>query len=103
MKKLITYVFPFLNISLEEKSSCVTFTSRFFSYNTEKFFGSISGHFGPIRYININPDGKSFATASQDGTIRIYYFNDDHHPKRLCEQTNTELVDIKVTPKFEFD
>jgi translation initiation factor 3 subunit I len=70
------------------------FTSRFFSYNTGKFFGSISGHFGPIRYININPDGKSFATASQDGTIRIYYFSDDHHPKRLCEQINTELVDI---------
>jgi translation initiation factor 3 subunit I len=70
------------------------FTSRFFSYKSEKFIGSISGHFGPIRYINVNPDGKSYATASQDGTIRIYYLSDDHHPKKLCEQINTELTDL---------
>ncbi len=55
------------------------FTSRFFSAKTGKYIGCIGGHIGPIRYLNINPDGKSYASASQDGTIRIYYFNDDHY------------------------
>jgi translation initiation factor 3 subunit I len=70
------------------------FTSRFFSCNTGKYVGCINGHFGPIRYININPNGKNYASASQDGTIRIYYFNDDHHPKKLCEQINTDILDL---------
>jgi translation initiation factor 3 subunit I len=63
------------------------FTSRFFSVKTGKYIGCIGGHIGPIRYLNINPDGKSYTSASQDGTIRIYYFNEDHY-----SSTNTNIT-----------
>lgn len=77
------------------------FTSRFFSYKTEKFIGSVGGHFGPIRYINMNPDGKSYASASQDGTIRIYYFNDYNYPTTIDLKEKIDLSNLKLLQPSE--
>lgn len=43
----------------------------------QKLTNHIGSHFGPIRYIDKAPNSKNFMTASQDGTVKIYFITDD--------------------------
>ena len=54
------------------------FECRFYEsiYNVE--FGRVKGHNGPINAIGINPDGRSYASGSEDGWIRLHYFDQDY-------------------------
>ncbi len=51
------------------------FESRFFHmvYGTE--FGRVKGHFGPINALAVHPFGKSYASGSEDGFIRLHTFD----------------------------
>jgi translation initiation factor 3 subunit I len=48
-----------------------SFETRIFSLITGKYLGQIKGHFGPVHSLEISPDGRTLATASEDGTIRL--------------------------------
>jgi translation initiation factor 3 subunit I len=45
------------------------FETRFYHYIYEEEFGRVKGHFGPINAIGIHPQGRSFASGSEDGCV----------------------------------
>jgi translation initiation factor 3 subunit I len=48
----------------------------------EEFMGSVKGHFGPVNSCAFCPDGKSFASGSEDGYVRLHHFEKDYfNPK----------------------
>jgi len=64
---------------------------KIFRTSDQKLMNHIPSHFGPIRYIDISPNSKNFISASQDGTVRIYFLKEDNEDKNF-EDTN----DIKI-------
>jgi translation initiation factor 3 subunit I len=48
-------------------------TTKIYQISNEKLYRQITNHFGPVRYLHFNPNESSFATASQDGTVKIHY------------------------------
>jgi translation initiation factor 3 subunit I len=50
------------------------FETRFFHMIYAEEFGRVKGHFGPINGLAIHPYGKSYASCSQDGFIRVHRF-----------------------------
>jgi len=51
------------------------FETRFFHYMYGEEFGRVKGHFGPINALAIHPSGKSYASGSEDGYIRLHHFD----------------------------
>lgn len=45
---------------------------KIFDSSTGVELESLKGHHGPVRCVRFAPDGKTFATGSEDGTIRIW-------------------------------
>lgn len=39
------------------------------------FLGSVKGHFGPVNTLQFNPDGRSYASGSEDGYVRLNHFD----------------------------
>ena len=50
------------------------FESKFFHMIYEEEFGRVKGHFGPINAIAVHPQGKSFASGSEDGYVLFFSF-----------------------------
>lgn len=51
------------------------FETRFFHMVYGEEFGRVRGHFGPINDLDIHPFGKSYASGSEDGFIRVHHFD----------------------------
>jgi translation initiation factor 3 subunit I len=51
------------------------FETRFFHLVYEEEFGTVKGHFGPINALDINPNGRCYASGAEDGYIRLHYFD----------------------------
>lgn len=51
------------------------FETRFFHTIYGDEFGRVKGHFGPINALDIHPFGRSFASGSEDGFIRLHHFD----------------------------
>lgn len=51
------------------------FETRFFHMIYAEEFGRVKGHFGPINAIAVHPYGKSYASGSEDGFIRLHHFD----------------------------
>ena len=45
---------------------------RVFDYQTEKEVEVIKGHHGPVNCVGFAPDGQTYASGSDDGTVRIW-------------------------------
>ena len=54
----------------------------------QKLTHHIPSHFGPIRYLDKAPNSKNFLSASQDGSVKIYFISD-------LESTSTNVVEQK--------
>ncbi|SSD59194.1 probable Eukaryotic translation initiation factor 3 subunit I [Saccharomycodes ludwigii] len=51
------------------------FESRFFHKIFEDEIGRVSGHFGPINYVAVSPQGTSFVSGGEDGFVRLHHFD----------------------------
>jgi len=54
------------------------FKVRFYHSIFGDELGSIAGHFGPVNVLAFSPDGRSFASGSEDGFVRLHYFGDEY-------------------------
>eukprot|EP01123_Difflugia_compressa_P002060 TRINITY_DN12782_c0_g1_i1.p1 TRINITY_DN12782_c0_g1~~TRINITY_DN12782_c0_g1_i1.p1 ORF type:complete len:350 (-),score=52.08 TRINITY_DN12782_c0_g1_i1:34-1083(-) len=54
------------------------FKMRFYHTIFGDELGSIMGHFGPVNCLTFSPDGRSFASGSEDGSVRLHYFDQSY-------------------------
>jgi len=58
------------------------FEVDFFHLVYMDYLGSVKGHFGPVNALAFAPDGKSYASGSEDGYIRLHHFPKEYfNPK----------------------
>ena len=50
------------------------FEARFYHKIFEEEIGRVKGHFGPLNYIAVNPQGTSYTSGGEDGFARIHHF-----------------------------
>jgi translation initiation factor 3 subunit I len=62
------------------------FKVRFFHANFATQLGSVLGHFGPVNALVFSPDGRSFASGSEDGFIRLHQLDDDYFKRTEDER-----------------
>jgi translation initiation factor 3 subunit I len=41
---------------------------------TQELIGIVKGHFGPVHTLAFSPDGKGYASGSEDGYVRLHHF-----------------------------
>jgi translation initiation factor 3 subunit I len=47
-----------------------------------EYMGHVKGHFGPVNTVSFAPDGKSYASGSEDGYVRLHHFDKEYfNPK----------------------
>jgi len=55
------------------------FQVRFFHAVYEEELGGVTGHFGPINYLDFAPNGRGFTSGGEDGYVRIHHFDDSYY------------------------
>lgn len=50
------------------------FEARFHHKIFEEEIGRVKGHFGPLNYVAVNPQGTSYTSGGEDGFVRIHHF-----------------------------
>jgi translation initiation factor 3 subunit I len=51
------------------------FEARFYHKIFEDEICRVRGHFGPLNYVAVDPNGKSYASGGEDGYIRLHHFD----------------------------
>jgi translation initiation factor 3 subunit I len=71
---------------------------KFCSLKKGTHIGEISTHFGPIKNIIFNPNKTNFASAGQDGYVRIFYINNDYasHINISNIELSQDVANIKI-------
>ncbi|KAL0212629.1 hypothetical protein RCL1_006255 [Eukaryota sp. TZLM3-RCL] len=67
------------------------FTARFFDLVYGDLLGHVKGHIGPINSIRFSPDGRSFATGSEDSSVRLCFFDPKYFEDISRERTDMEM------------
>lgn len=58
------------------------FQVDFFHTVYMEYMGHVKGHFGPVNTVSYSPDGRSYASGSEDGYVRLHHFDKDYfNPK----------------------
>ena len=58
------------------------FETVFYHLVQETELGKVKGHFGPLHTLSWKPDGKSFASGSEDGFVRVHKLDSDYGSKK---------------------
>lgn len=59
------------------------FEIKLVNYVTSEELAEIKGHFGPVHSLDFSPDGKSFASGSEDGYTRLHFFQSDYYTSKF--------------------
>ncbi|KAK5133533.1 translation initiation factor eIF3 subunit [Meristemomyces frigidus] len=51
------------------------FEARFYHKIFEDEIGRVRGHFGPLNYVAVSPDGKCYCSGGEDGYVRVHHFD----------------------------
>ncbi|KAI7283417.1 Eukaryotic translation initiation factor 3 subunit, partial [Hortaea werneckii] len=51
------------------------FEARFYHKVFEEEVGRVRGHFGPLNYVAVSPDGKCYCSGGEDGYVRVHHFD----------------------------
>lgn len=58
------------------------FQVDFFHMVYQEYMGNVKGHFGPVNTCSFSPDGKGYASGSEDGYVRLHHFDKEYfNPK----------------------
>jgi translation initiation factor 3 subunit I len=58
------------------------FKVRFYHSIFSEELGSVLGHFGPVNVLCFSPDGKSFASGSEDGFVRLHNMDPEYFERK---------------------
>lgn len=59
------------------------FEIKLVNYITSEELAEIKGHFGPVHSLAFSPDGKTFASGSEDGYVRVHFFQPDYYTNKF--------------------
>lgn len=51
------------------------FEARFYHKIFQDEIGRVKGHFGPLNYVAVSPQGTSYASGGEDGFVRLHHFD----------------------------
>ncbi|XP_042484616.1 serine-threonine kinase receptor-associated protein-like [Macadamia integrifolia] len=70
---------------------------RLFDFHTGEEIGCNKGHHGPVHCVRFAPGGESYASGSEDGTIRIWQTGPAAHDEGDALLANGSAGKVKVT------
>ena len=73
---------------------------KFYRTSDLKLLNQMSSHFGPVRYLDKSPKDKTFISASQDGTVKIYLLQDEEKNNKLENKILEENIEEFIIKKF---
>ncbi|KAF2841789.1 translation initiation factor 3, subunit I [Patellaria atrata CBS 101060] len=51
------------------------FEARFYHKIFEEEIGRVRGHFGPLNYVAVHPEGTGYCSGGEDGYVRVHHFD----------------------------
>jgi translation initiation factor 3 subunit I len=51
------------------------FEARFYHKIFAEEIGRVRGHFGPLNYVAVHPQGTSYCSGGEDGYVRVHHFD----------------------------
>ncbi|KAJ0074862.1 hypothetical protein Patl1_34323 [Pistacia atlantica] len=68
-----------------------------FDFHTGEEIGCNKGHHGPVHCVRFSPGGESYASGSEDGTIRIWQTGPANHEENDLHPANGPTGKVKVS------
>ena len=59
------------------------FEIKIVNYITSEELAEVKGHFGPVHTLTFSPNGKSFASGSEDGYVRLHFFQQEYFTNKF--------------------